>query len=217
MADASDQLSLSATKRPRPVISCLECRRKKLKCDRTHPCQQCIKIGRPGQCEYQEGVEPLPNIAYSLASPAKRQRIHSPSVEALDRGPVALNGSQGLPVSSTSRGVIEDLQERVARLENAVLAGNTRREESQNPPIPESMAPETNGTHVDELDGPSTSHPLKSVVSPAIRVKPYWKPSLTPYSSRKHASSCRICKKLSSSPRWRPSEMISRPYIVPLR
>ncbi|KAI1627637.1 hypothetical protein EDD37DRAFT_269532 [Exophiala viscosa] len=161
MADASSQLSSSATKRPRPVISCLECRRKKLKCDRTHPCQQCIKIGRPGQCEYQSGVEPLPNIAYALASPAKRQRIHSPSVEAVDRGITVPNGSHDLPVSSAGRGVIEDLQERVARLENAILAGNTAREESQNPHTAAPMSLEANGTHADESNGPSTSQPLK--------------------------------------------------------
>ncbi|KIV85810.1 hypothetical protein PV11_01466 [Exophiala sideris] len=167
MADASSQLSSSATKRPRPVISCLECRRKKLKCDRTHPCQQCIKIGRPGQCEYQSGVEPLPNIAYALASPAKRQRIDSPPVEALEKGTVALNGSHGLPVSPAARGVIEDLQERVARLENAVLAGNTRHDESENPAAAAPMSPEANGSHSDEETAPLISHPLKSLFKDA--------------------------------------------------
>lgn len=37
-------------KRPRPVKSCLECRRRKLKCDRLIPCTQCQKSQRP--CRY---------------------------------------------------------------------------------------------------------------------------------------------------------------------
>lgn len=39
-----------AVKRPRPVKSCLECRRRKLKCDRLMPCTQCQKSQRP--CRY---------------------------------------------------------------------------------------------------------------------------------------------------------------------
>lgn len=165
MADTSSQLSSGAMKRPRPVISCLECRRKKLKCDRTQPCQQCIKIGRPGQCEYQSGQEPLPNIAYSLMSPAKRQRIYSPTDDPLDNDTVALNGSHGPQVTSAGRGVIEDLQERVARLENAVLAGNARREGVQDPAPATPTYPEASDNHVDEDDSTSASHPLKSLVS----------------------------------------------------
>lgn len=39
-------------KRSRPTISCLECRRKKLKCDRERPCGQCRKVGRETLCAY---------------------------------------------------------------------------------------------------------------------------------------------------------------------
>lgn len=42
-------------KRARPTISCLECRRKKLKCDRVQPCMQCTKSGRQSLCEYATG------------------------------------------------------------------------------------------------------------------------------------------------------------------
>jgi Fungal Zn(2)-Cys(6) binuclear cluster domain. len=34
--------TLQARKRPRPVVSCLRCREKKLKCDRVVPCQNCV-------------------------------------------------------------------------------------------------------------------------------------------------------------------------------
>jgi hypothetical protein len=39
-------------KRARPPISCLECRRKKLRCDRVQPCMQCKKGGREALCTF---------------------------------------------------------------------------------------------------------------------------------------------------------------------
>jgi hypothetical protein len=45
-------------KRARPPISCLECRRKKLKCDRVQPCMQCKKSGREALCTFANGPPP---------------------------------------------------------------------------------------------------------------------------------------------------------------
>ncbi|KAL2436729.1 hypothetical protein ABEF95_013602 [Exophiala dermatitidis] len=127
-------------KRPRPVISCLECRRKKLKCDRTHPCRQCLKIGRPGRCQYQDGQEPEPNAAYSreTGSAYKRLRLDQESLrdtsgtsDARETGHdydehfAQRRGQHSAsPSAAAERGVevIEDLQERVARLEQALLS-----------------------------------------------------------------------------------------------
>jgi hypothetical protein len=39
-------------KRPRPVVSCLRCRHKKLKCDRTSPCENCTKASIADTCTY---------------------------------------------------------------------------------------------------------------------------------------------------------------------
>ncbi|KAK4179460.1 fungal-specific transcription factor domain-containing protein [Triangularia setosa] len=41
-----------SVKRPRPVKSCVECRKRKLKCDRVAPCSQCQKSRRP--CRYTD-------------------------------------------------------------------------------------------------------------------------------------------------------------------
>lgn len=46
----------SNRKRARPTVSCFECRRKKLKCDRVQPCSQCVKGHREGLCQYATGV-----------------------------------------------------------------------------------------------------------------------------------------------------------------
>jgi hypothetical protein len=41
-------------KRPRPVVSCLRCRHKKLKCDRTAPCENCVKASTADTCTYNQ-------------------------------------------------------------------------------------------------------------------------------------------------------------------
>jgi len=121
MSDDTGQFQPNATKRSRPVISCLECRRKKSKCDRTHPCQQCIKAGRPGRCQYQPGQDPESNVGYSHAVSNKRPRPDSPVAGDVIEALQERNGADNLFPPPTRRGIIEELQERVAKLEKAVL------------------------------------------------------------------------------------------------
>jgi hypothetical protein len=40
-------------KRQRVRLSCLECRRRKLSCDREFPCSRCFQSGTPERCEYE--------------------------------------------------------------------------------------------------------------------------------------------------------------------
>lgn len=56
-------------KRQRVRLSCLECRRRKLSCDRELPCSRCIQSGTPEKCEYEArpGFTPgRPGISQSL-------------------------------------------------------------------------------------------------------------------------------------------------------
>ena len=39
--------------RNREMLACTECRRRKLKCDRSSPCGSCVRRGDEGSCEYQ--------------------------------------------------------------------------------------------------------------------------------------------------------------------
>ena len=39
-------------KRKRKTYSCVDCRRRKLKCDREHPCGRCTKEGHPQSCAF---------------------------------------------------------------------------------------------------------------------------------------------------------------------
>jgi hypothetical protein len=48
-----DDLNHNPRKRPRPVVSCLRCRVKKLKCDRAAPCENCVKASIAHTCTYK--------------------------------------------------------------------------------------------------------------------------------------------------------------------
>ncbi|GKT87251.1 LOW QUALITY PROTEIN: C6 zinc finger domain containing protein [Colletotrichum tofieldiae] len=48
-----DESSQHPRKRQRVRLSCLECRRRKLSCDRGYPCQRCLKSGTPDRCTYE--------------------------------------------------------------------------------------------------------------------------------------------------------------------
>ena len=101
--------------RPRPVISCLECRRKKLKCDRTIPCNQCKRSGRESACAYQDGQVPEP----SEAEPAKRPRENDNQhqVAETNSGEDDTHDQIHRP---EGKGVLERLEERVALLEGHI-------------------------------------------------------------------------------------------------
>ena len=82
----------SPPRRPRPVVSCLRCREKKLKCDRTTPCENCTKASIAETCTYnRSGIVPT-------ASKVKRPRLSSTS----DSAPLSL---------------LDDLQHRMAKVE----------------------------------------------------------------------------------------------------
>jgi hypothetical protein len=66
----------SSRKRARPTKSCLECRRKKLKCDRVQPCLQCKKLGREALCTYTHGPSgPQDLVNENMERSQKRLRV----------------------------------------------------------------------------------------------------------------------------------------------
>ncbi|KAK5065080.1 hypothetical protein LTR84_000916 [Exophiala bonariae] len=70
-------------RRRRPALSCIDCRRRKIKCDRTEPCAHCVASG--SQCTYK--VYNDPPVAGVLSGPDSLQSPSSPSV-SLASGPV---------------------------------------------------------------------------------------------------------------------------------
>ncbi|KAI1378367.1 hypothetical protein F4677DRAFT_392700 [Hypoxylon crocopeplum] len=51
------EVSERKTRKRRIRFSCIECRKKKMSCDRNLPCQRCIKSGKPSQCSYDTVTE----------------------------------------------------------------------------------------------------------------------------------------------------------------
>lgn len=132
MSTTADELPNHTNKRPRPVISCLECRRKKLKCDRTYPCQQCLKIGHPGRCHYQRGSEPDAIRSQSPGARSKRPRPNSTHPEDLHELAPRINEVEVEATVNPKAGIIEDLQERVSRLEKALFSQEGRKGATSN-------------------------------------------------------------------------------------
>lgn len=166
MSEPDPLTPATATKRSRPVISCLECRRKKLKCDRTQPCQQCVKIGRPSRCEYQTGQEPEPSADYQPGPLIKRPRLAPSPRDNAGEGPPEPTEGRELPLppptaTAMRPGVIEDLQERVTRLEKALYA------QSQSDP-----PPPRNGDLLAYHTPPEISLSGNSFISPDFSAKP---------------------------------------------
>lgn len=113
--DASPD-ALQLRKRQRPVVSCLRCREKKLKCDRVTPCENCIKAGCPGGCTYNQCPNAFPKAKRIHLSPNDAGRNHEQRNE--------VETAPGI-------GIVEDLQRRVIRLEERLALGP----QVANPPL----------------------------------------------------------------------------------
>jgi hypothetical protein len=110
-------------KRPRPVLSCSECRRKKLKCSRTLPCAQCTKTGGAARCSYNEYAqsaspsEAAQDVLYSEDGGTVRKtasRRVTGRHEDIESPTYRSNKTQ---TSVAKLGIIEDLQSRLEKLE----------------------------------------------------------------------------------------------------
>jgi hypothetical protein len=110
-------------KRPRPVLSCLECRRKKLKCSRTFPCAQCTKTGGASRCSYNEYAQCTPpseaahDVSYSEDGGTAGKIVSRRVTERHEETERPSHGSNMTQTSVAKLGIIEDLQSRVKKLE----------------------------------------------------------------------------------------------------
>lgn len=123
-----------SVKRPRPVKSCTECRKRKLKCDRSCPCSQCQKSSRA--CRYATDHDGLRDSDGSDAETdgarAQKRPCHpTPSGDAPYHTPVK-NGELSF----------EELVARVERLERSV-ARSPARTDFSGARMPGTAPPET--------------------------------------------------------------------------
>ncbi|CAK7236938.1 hypothetical protein SCUCBS95973_009778 [Sporothrix curviconia] len=84
-------------KRQRVRLSCLECRRRKLSCDRGFPCERCIKSGTPERCTYETrpGLAPPAKNGLSQGALANFESRISALTGGLGSGPLGPGGGMG--------------------------------------------------------------------------------------------------------------------------
>ncbi|KAI1084040.1 hypothetical protein F5B20DRAFT_568553 [Whalleya microplaca] len=100
-----------SVKRPRPVKSCLECRRRKLRCDRLFPCCQCQKSQRT--CRYvADGETGSPSDGSDADVPerAAKRNCGTPSQDTSQRN------------NKASAAMLDEHEARLGRLEKILLA-----------------------------------------------------------------------------------------------
>ncbi|KAL6919781.1 hypothetical protein ACHAPO_008770 [Fusarium lateritium] len=87
---ARDDSSQPARKRQRVRLSCLECRRRKLSCDRGFPCERCIKSGTPDRCSYESRNGEVVNASSGVPPPFAQldsRRFVDPAIGLSPRDP----------------------------------------------------------------------------------------------------------------------------------
>jgi hypothetical protein len=97
-------------KRRRPALSCVECRRRKIKCDRNNPCTQCTQ-SKSASCTYKDGYP-----GHASGHAAKANSLTTSSVPAQSNDYL---GSSGL--------IVPFVPEESTVENNAKLHGSTPR------------------------------------------------------------------------------------------
>lgn len=56
ISDSQTRIVPPSRRRDKPIVSCILCRRRKLKCDRQSPCKTCVDRGLAVSCTYVQSV-----------------------------------------------------------------------------------------------------------------------------------------------------------------
>jgi hypothetical protein len=122
-----------AQRRQRAVLSCNDCRRRKLRCDRKLPCDRCIKGGIAEECAY-DTQNRAPSSDGSHERPPKRRRCSlsktaTPGAEEAPRShldvPKLFNPSEFVKSDITAQDRVKHLERQVALLEQQLLVQKT--------------------------------------------------------------------------------------------
>lgn len=117
-----------SVKRPRPVKSCTECRKRKLRCDRLCPCSQCQRSGRA--CKYAADSDPgnLSDVSDGEATDAAGRPVKRSCASSAVTG---VGGSGGADAGWAGDGdsavlpLLEELSGRMGRLEKHLMGTNS--------------------------------------------------------------------------------------------
>lgn len=135
-ASTPDKSSTEDRKRKRDILSCLDCRRRKLKCDRAYPaCARCVKGGIAASCNYKGSLPGREGHHDEFdASPDEGERAQKRARNPSDsRPPNVAIGREGVPgslmhstLASPQSQVINSLENRLVVLESMLVQTSTR-------------------------------------------------------------------------------------------
>lgn len=163
MADLSREAS-SEKRRRRPPLACVACRRRKVRCDRKLPCQNCVRARRATSCAYvpDERLEPRETTQNSVDGNNRRNFDTDDVESATVRGGSFLGtGTAAVkyPQNKTNRdGEGEALRDRVRQLEKQLEQVLESRRAATDAP-PGTNSPPLSGLH--NNSGPSPAIDLE--------------------------------------------------------
>jgi hypothetical protein len=119
-----------SVKRPRPVKSCTECRKRKLRCDRLCPCSQCQKSGRACKYAAEHDSSNLSDVSDTEAPEVPRQTKRHCLVSSSTAPPATTvtapaPETPNMPIRNgdqNSSHLYEELTLRMERLEKQILS-----------------------------------------------------------------------------------------------
>ncbi|KAL5334956.1 fungal-specific transcription factor domain-containing protein [Aspergillus crustosus] len=117
-----DQPQLLVPRRRRPALSCTVCRRRKLKCDRSFPCGQCIKSKTHDQCVFS-GLKPSQSAvstSQSASSPSDHRHALSDAASSVGNGLYVFDSKNRVTKPRTRPDELHELRSRVQTLEQAL-------------------------------------------------------------------------------------------------
>ncbi|KAF7876851.1 uncharacterized protein EAF02_008071 [Botrytis sinoallii] len=105
--------------RKRLRLSCGECRKKKLSCDRRLPCQRCVRTGRSGQCSFETGQPSITmhkqqqaqtdsEEVQKLRSEVTQLRVLLSKIHSQNEGTIVAEPVTATGVSEISYGLLSD-------------------------------------------------------------------------------------------------------------
>ena len=108
------------SKRNRQPLSCLPCRQRKLKCDRAHPCETCVKRNDESSCTYSKVSNTGKNDPASRAKAQDRLRQLEQLVMQMVDSNVTPSRDSGSRPMSTPKSLTSDGTPRDGRLEHDI-------------------------------------------------------------------------------------------------
>lgn len=142
-------------KRNRTTQSCVQCRQRKVRCDRGYPCAPCLRSKNSLECSYERrhaSSENFSILQHRTGRPAVQEMPPSSSTINRTAGDATVVSIQPGAAAHSQR-LIEDLQEQVQQLREAVSSSvyTTRNPGPSGPPVGD------NRTEVQTIKSP-TSH-----------------------------------------------------------